>query len=450
MRFNQRLRHNYDFCQNCENPLAENDNFCSNCSQKRSTGRIAFGQLVVQFFEDTINWDARLFRSIRDLCIPGKLTVEYFKGRHVPYWQPLRLFLFMAALQMVVVNSSFNSATKAMQKANDDTKRGVYEYMLLQKLDSLKIEVTKRSVNKKVAKAAMDSLLVYYVHPERLNYKMSDKVILAKEDSLRRFLFVKAEKEAKEDDSGIDSVEIEDDVKDFSDKLAEGVKTTNLNIKLLGNMVSDSIEIPIFYTGIGVNMKTDIKAEENGGKATKFSVEKKSSFPILKSDFIGLSPDEILEKYKIEGFKNQLIIKQTIKGMKDGKSGIEFFISRLSWMLIFMMPIFAFFLELMNRPYYYVEHVIFSFHCHAFMFFLISSLSFLSNYILPAGWIDFKGVVIGATTLALLIYFYKAMRNVYKQGRLRTMLKFSFLVFSYFFTVTFALLITLLVSFVFF
>ena len=447
MRFNQRLRHNYDFCQNCENPLAENDNFCSNCSQKRSTGRIAFGQLVVQFFEDTINWDARLFRSIRDLCIPGKLTVEYFKGRHVPYWQPLRLFLFMAALQMIVVNSSFNSATKAMQKANDDTKRGVYEYMLLQKLDSLKVEVTKRSANKKVAKAAMDSLLVYYVHPERLNYKISDKQLAAKTDSFRRFLFAKAIKEAKKDDSEIDTVEIDDNVADFSDNLAEGIKTTNLNINLIGNMVSDSIDIPIVQTGKnGIQIKGNVNVNSGNGKASL----KNASLSILKSDFINLSPDEILEKYKIAGFINQLMIKQTIKGMKDGKSGIEFFLGRLSWMLIFMMPIFAFFLELMNRPYYYVEHVIFSFHCHAFMFFLISSLSFLSNYILPAGWIDFKGVIIGATILALLIYFYKAMRNVYKQGRLRTMLKFSFLVFSYFFTVTFALLITLLVSFVFF
>jgi Protein of unknown function (DUF3667) len=437
MKLNRRLRHNYDFCQNCENPLAENDNFCSNCSQKRSTGRIAFSQLVVQFFEDTVNWDARLFRSIRDLCVPGKLTIEYFKGRHVPYWQPLRLFLFMAALQMIIVNSSFNKATTAMQKANDETKRGVYEYLLLQKLDSLKVEVVKRSSSKKVAKAAMDSLLVYYVHPERLTYKISDKALLAKEDSLRKFLFAEAAK-----DGEIDSVEIEDNIKDFSEKLAEGIKTNNFSINLIGNMASDSIEIPLIVAGkngVGINVEVNPVDKRN-----------KASLSILKTDFINLTPDEILEKYQVTGFTNQLMIKQTIKGMKDGKSGIEFFLSRLSWMLILMMPVFAFFLELMNRPYYYVEHVIFSFHCHSFMFFLISSLSFLSNNILPAGLMDFKGGVAGVVSIALLVYFYKAMRNVYKQGRLKTILKFSFLVFSYFFTILFALIATLLVSFVFF
>jgi hypothetical protein len=147
---------------------------------------------------------------------------------------------------------------------------------------------------------------------------------------------------------------------------------------------------------------------------------------------------------------NQVIAKQTIKGMKDGKSGVDFFLSRLSWMIIIIMPIFALFLELMNRPYYYVEHVVFSFHCHAFMFFLISLVFFVNHNLLPENFKALQGTMSGILSLYLLFYFYKAMRRVYKQGRIKTLLKYSFLLFSYFFTMTLALVFTIIVSFFFF
>jgi preprotein translocase subunit SecG len=133
--------------------------------------------------------------------------------------------------------------------------------------------------------------------------------------------------------------------------------------------------------------------------------------------------------------------------MKDGKSGVEFFLSRLSWMIIIMMPIFAMFLELMNRPYYYVEHVIFSFHCHAFMFFLISLVFFINHQLLPAKLEGLQGALNGLVALYLLYYFYKAMRRVYKQGRIKTLLKYTFLLFSYFFTMTIAVMLTIVTSF---
>ena len=464
MKLNSRLRHNHDFCLNCENPLAEDDSFCSKCSQKRTTGRISFWQLVVQFFEDTINWDARLFRSVRDLFYPGRLTVEYFKGRHVPYWQPLRLFLFMAALQMIVVSSTFNKVNTSVQKANDSVKQDVYNYLLLKQLDTLKQDIVADFSNKKIANAAIDSLLAAYVHPERFKKNRISKAILqSKQDSIRAVVSAEMLKE----DGKIDSTELEASIKDFTDGLVDGLTKGRKN-KFSINMQSDSIDIPfvqvknafkpsIEYDTSGklnrVSWKVD--ADENNAskkpKTAKINGKEMPSLPIAKLDFINLSADEIIEKYHVEGFSNQVIAKQTIKAMKDGKSGIEFFLSRLLWMMIIMMPIFAFFLELMSRRYYYVEHVIFSFHCHAFMFFLISSIAFVSHYVVPSAWSSwFPSSVSTVVAVSLLVYFYKAMRNVYKQGRLKTILKFIFLVFSYVFTLLVALFATLIISFVFF
>ncbi len=456
MKLNKRLKHNYDHCLNCKLPLGEEANFCGSCGQKKITGKISFGQLVLQFFEDIFNWDARLFRSLRDLFVPGKLTSEYFKGHHVPYWQPLRLFLFLAAIQMIVVNISFNQVNNKVQKANESIKRSVYEYLLLRQLDSLKTDIVKDFSNKKVATAAIDTLLVAYVHPERFKQnKLSSATLRMKKDSLRAFIIA----EILKDGEKVDSLEIEDEVDDFAKGLKEGLKKGEDNITV--NMESDSIKIPfarvkegllpkIRYDTTGKIKEQTITNVLEEDKPRKDRDVKLPSMSISKVDFINLSADEIIAKYQVDGFWNQVIAKQTIKAMKDGKSGIDFFLSRLSWMLIIMMPIFALFLELVNRPYYYIEHVIFSFHCHSFLFFIVSIMFFVNHNLIPEHWKGFQGLTTAIVIFYLLYYFYKAMRNVYQQGRLKTSIKYAFLLGSYFVTMLFAVFFTFIISFVFF
>jgi hypothetical protein len=452
MRLNKRLKHNYNHCLNCELPLEESDNFCGSCGQKRMTGRISFGQLVIQFFEDTFSWDARLFRSLRDLFFPGKMTVEYFKGHHVPYWQPLRLFLFLAAIQMLVVNISFNQVNNSVQKANESIKRSVYDYLLLRQLDTLKIDVVKDFSNKKVATAAIDSLLVAYVHPERFKQnKLSNAAIRMKKDSLRTFIIA----EILKDGEKIDSLEINQEVDDFAKGLKEGLSKGEDTFMV--NMQSDSMKIPFARVKEGLLPKIDYDSVtspknivEIGVNEEKRDKNKLPSMSISKVDFINLSADKIIDKYKLDGFWNKVIAKQTIKAMKDGKSGIDFFLSRLSWMIIIMMPLFALFLELVNRPYYYIEHVIFSFHCHSFLFLIVSIMFFINHNLIPEHWDGFRGISTTVVMFYLLYYFYKAMRNVYQQGRLKTSLKYAFLLGSYFFTMLFAVIFTFIISFVFF
>jgi hypothetical protein len=452
MKLNKRLKHNYDHCLNCELPLVESDNFCGSCGQKRMTGRISFGQLVIQFFEDTINWDARLFRSLRDLFVPGKMTMEYFKGHHVPYWQPLRLFLFLAAIQMLVVNVSFNKVNEKVQKANESIKRSVYEYLLLRQLDTLKTDIVKDFSNKKVATAAIDTLLVAYVHPERFRQnKLSSAMLRMKKDSVRAAIIA----EILKDGEKLDSLEIDQEVEDFATGLKEGL--TKGEDKFVVNMQSDSIKIPFARVKENllpkINFDTVKTKRKTAGATIYEEKDDKNNLPsmaISKVDFINLSADQIIEKYELDGFWNKVVAKQTIKAMKDGKSGIDFFLSRLSWMLIIMMPIFALFLELVNRPYYYIEHVIFSFHCHAFLFLVVSILFFVNHNLIPTDWVRFRGVSSAVVMIYLLYYFYKAMRNVYQQGRLKTGLKYAFLLGSYFFTMLFAVFFTFIISFVFF
>lgn len=43
---------------------------------------------------------------MKALFIPGKLTTEYFKGRHVAYVPPVRIFLTLAVIHFAILGFS--------------------------------------------------------------------------------------------------------------------------------------------------------------------------------------------------------------------------------------------------------------------------------------------------------------------------------------------------------
>ena len=82
---------------------------------------------------------------------------------------------------------------------------------------------------------------------------------------------------------------------------------------------------------------------------------------------------------------------------------------------------------------YYVEHLLFVVHYHAFVF-LILTLQVLGTRLgsllrVP----DSLNNVIGfAMAMYVPVYLYKALRRVYEQGRFFTIVKFLILTFAYF------------------
>lgn len=117
-----------------------------------------------------------------------------------------------------------------------------------------------------------------------------------------------------------------------------------------------------------------------------------------------------------------------------------------------MMFIFLPIIALVNKTLYigsrryYVEHLLFFVHFHAF-FFLAIALDVLVWR--TTGWLQGGGegpltflpeLLTATIALYVPIYLYKAMRRVYDQGRFFTLLKFSTLIVAYFFS----LLITFL------
>ena len=101
--------------------------------------------------------------------------------------------------------------------------------------------------------------------------------------------------------------------------------------------------------------------------------------------------------------------------------------------MFLFLPLFAFIMKLMYwRPKrYYVEHLLFLIHNHAFVFLLliplvlIARVPYVGAYV---GWLIFASIVY------MIWYIYRGMRNFYQQRRALTLTKYFTLGFSYMIT----------------
>jgi hypothetical protein len=119
----------------------------------------------------------------------------------------------------------------------------------------------------------------------------------------------------------------------------------------------------------------------------------------------------------------------------DGRALVDKLLDNVPAALFILLPLMALVLRVLYplSKRYYVEHLLFVVHYHAF-FFLILTLQ-----ILFARFGTLVGIPEKATDIALFgaslyipVYLFRAMQRVYGQGVFITTLKFIFLVMSYF------------------
>jgi len=129
----------------------------------------------------------------------------------------------------------------------------------------------------------------------------------------------------------------------------------------------------------------------------------------------------------------------------EGKTYLSKLLDSVPAALIALLPIMALVLKMLYplSKRYYVEHVLFVVHYHAF-FFLILTLHTL--FLRFASLLSLPDSVSATTTLAIsiyiMVYLFKSMRLVYDQGRLISFTKYLVLVVAYLVGLVFVLAIT--------
>lgn len=126
-------------CRNCNAPIGEAYKYCPQCSQKNTTGKESIGTFISEFISTTFNLDSKIFQSIAGLFIPGKLTKEYFLGKHKSYYHPLRFFLVVGLALFAVLASYVNKQENVFSLVDKDDEKKIYQLKTLKTIDSLKM-----------------------------------------------------------------------------------------------------------------------------------------------------------------------------------------------------------------------------------------------------------------------------------------------------------------------
>lgn len=345
-------------CRNCQEPMRIDDKFCSNCSQKNTNGKISLMDLVREFVSDVLNIDNKTFKTLKALVIPGKLTTEYFEGKHKSYSTPIRTFFVSGIILFALTNFNISNNIGNTTGMLDGMREDYYRQKMIDEVDTLSYKIRADQKNNVYANQVLDSLI--------LKLKGAD---YERFDSLRLSRFIDL-------DSGGDFLP----------------------------------------------------------KAT-----------ISYHDFLFKTPSEIVDIYgKDLSFGQKILARQFLKVQRSGERVIEYFIGNVPLTLLFMMPFLAILLKLLylRRSTYYVEHLIFTFHFHTFVFLWIILIVLSSPYVPDA--------VVGFSILAIFVYFYLALKRFYKQGWLKTFVKFWLILFGYISLTAFFTVVAGMISFVLF
>jgi hypothetical protein len=344
---------NGNTCLNCSAPLPPDAVFCPQCGQKDKDTRVSFIKIVREALATLLNLDSALLRTLPGLLVPGKLTMEFFRGRQKRYMNPVRLFLWVTVILIALITLRTNNGDQ--MKINGDLFNNIKETWHLKKalspLDS-----------------AMADTRAYF--PEQRLGPVFDSI---------RSLYLQR-------------LPTQKDSLDLHQNLTFGIEDDSLLISM--------------------------------------------------DDLYTLTPHKILDKYQVNGFWNRLITQQKIKFFASDTSFGPYLIGKLTWAILILMPLLALIMKLLyiRRDFFYVEHIIFAIHTHT-MAFVAFSIALLAE-----PWLDIESFF-GYLLLGVGAYVLLSQKRYYRQGWLKTFLKFGILQIFYAILIVFVLLITLVAGF---
>ena len=465
MSHHQKVKH-HPYCLNCHYPLSEFDKNCSQCGQKPTDGRTTMHDLLHEFVHTLFHLDGKLFWTLKHLFVPGKLTTEFFKGHHKRYAHPVQLFLVLGALAFGVLTSKAHRAEEQFAKSIERSKDEVYRNKFLLELDSVS-QSTFKSSNKE--QLFRDSLMLKMIYPQGFDNS---------EEELRKRMGDIIDKQINKKRSGI-SFQIgnnESEKQAFKDSLINALINEDTDIvkqeeHRITDSITDSKDLSAFdglKAGFKIGaidaMKEKLKAEIESIKSKRDFKEAikiiEDSTEIFKINFFGsnkinkhiqipkseiykLSPDSIIEKYHVEGFREKMQVKQMLKVQREGNNFFHYFMSKLFVMTFALIPVLAgvFMLIYRRQKRYFVEHVVFLMHYNTALFLGLT----ISLLVFP-----YWESILSIFFLWMVIHFFLSLKFYYNQGWGKTFLKYTIIGGAYFFMSILFLIITVIIGFILF
>jgi len=376
-------------CLNCGKALP--GSYCPACGQKAQALRQPIHHYLRDAFVEFFGLDGRVWASLGVLLFkPGRLTRIYISGQRVRYLRPLRIYLSSTLLFFVLL-ATVDPAGR-LERA-------------LQSSDGLG---GGDSVTVAIHLAEKDSLLAA-LPAEWAREDVKRDSLLALADVLRASI--------QEPDSTIDADELED-IQDDIDELVDdasdaGREAPREGSRRLAELRTESAVLATFP------QDSLIVPEELHGWLEE-------AYPSTSLDVV-IGPDWLTRSRSAQLIQSAKTNKQRIGAASQFARDV---IGQVPTVMFIVLPIFAFLMKVLyaRRDWFYSEHVVFALHTHAFAFVAFSTMVLLIWLGNGAEW---TGVTVALLTLALPVYFLLAMKHVYQQGWIKTLIKAWLLTWMY-------------------
>lgn len=165
-------------------------------------------------------------------------------------------------------------------------------------------------------------------------------------------------------------------------------------------------------------------------------------YKVTRADAIEMSPQKVIEKYNVEKFWDKIIMKQYLRLNSDRIGFVKFIIKNLLWAILLALIFQALFMKLIyiRRKRFFVEHLVFLLNFHSLLFFT------MSIYLVYKMWNGYSGWWSFLITTTALGYFYTALYKNYRQGAVKTFIKFFMIISCHIFLLIFTPLVIAFLS----
>ncbi len=91
-------------CLNCEAQLEATDRYCYCCGQENRKFKRAALDYLREGFSNFLQLEGKTWNTLKDLYIPGRITVNYLNGKRQRYLHPLRLVLLSSIIFFGIIS----------------------------------------------------------------------------------------------------------------------------------------------------------------------------------------------------------------------------------------------------------------------------------------------------------------------------------------------------------
>ncbi|MCA0237367.1 MAG: DUF3667 domain-containing protein [Bacteroidetes bacterium] len=350
-------------CLNCGKKMPRKATFCPNCGQRNNKGKVSMSELLRRFWSNFSHLDGKFVKMCWQLLIPGKVTAEYFAGRQKRYPHPVQFFFVVMFFFLLF----FSKAISEKEGNGIHFSKGNQNGINIDTTESQHRQQIKSEIN-------FFDLLKQYMLEQKIRHSY---------DSLPAQWKTPVTRLALDSVATLINNPWKEELTTFREASADSTSTSDIDTIPL-NMIN---------------------------RQFRFAVQ----------DIVELTPDELCERYDIHDWKDQILIEQSIKSLKDSQSLIRTYTGNMAWTVLLLITLMSFILYLLyiRQKRYYVEHFVFLMHQNAGAFLLLT-VALIIRRMAP----DYVGASVWVLlVLCIGITLLFAMKRFYRQGWIKTIAK---------------------------